>query len=334
MNSKVINEKNLFYNVDFLRQKSCCKKFCAVIKANAYGHGACDIAKLLSGKVDYFAVANLAEAKEILNLNQEEKILILSPCSTPESLKNVEWTVSSKQDLEPLIALNEKVYIHLKINTGMNRYGMDENEAKEIIGKAKANKNIIIKGIYSHFYQAESAKQRNAQLSLFNRICNNLSLKKGVIKHICNTQGALAGAGGDMCRCGLGIYGYGKENLMPVLKIVSKISQIRVLEVDDKLGYNAGYIARKKTKIATIPIGYADGFERAYSSCYVYVNNKKCKVVGNVCMDCFFCDVSDVKDVNCGDEVCILGQNKQAEKFAKKSKKIVYEVLCGFNKMR
>ena len=334
MSEKIINSKNLFYNVKLLKKLSNSPKFCAVIKANAYGHGAKKIARLLSGKVDYFAVANKEEAREISALKLPEKILVLSPSDKPEIIRNVEWTVSSLDDINELEKLGKKVFVHLKVNTGMNRFGMDENELKQAVDIIKKSKNIKIKGIFTHFFCGDNKKERNAQIKKFNQILGKLKLSKSVIVHASNTSGAIYGAGLDMCRCGIGIYGYGHKKLRPVLEIKSQISQIRHLKKGERLGYDGAYIAPKNVKIATVKIGYADGFQRSFSLSKVLVKGKKCSVVGNVCMDCFFCDVSSLKNVSVGEKVSVLGEKVRADVYAKKSKKITYEILCDFNKMR
>lgn len=334
MSEKVINYSNLLHNVAFLRQKSGCRKFCAVVKANAYGHGIENVVPLLKGKVDYFAVAYFKEALEVKKLDNDAKIIVLSPEVEPKIESGIELAVASRNDVLALEKQRKKVFVHLKINTGMNRFGANLEEIRRVLEQIRECKFVILRGVFTHFHSAENKQLLEKQKKEFEKILSQISLPKNVIVHCANTSASLAGVGGDMCRCGIGLYGFGHKNLKPVLEIKSKLVAIQNVKDGDFVGYSSGFIANKKMKVGVVKIGYADGFLREYNFGKVLVGGRLCRIIGNVCMDCLFCDLSKVKNSKIGDDVFVIWSGNSVSKISKKTKKIPYEILCTFSSLR
>ena len=334
MSEKIINKNNLLSNIAFLKAKSGCLKFCAVVKANAYGHDLEKIVPVIENSVDYFAVATFEEALAVKKLEKTRPILVLSPCFCPKIENQIELTVASVNDVLELEKQKKKVFVHLKINTGMNRFGAGLEEIRKILEKIRTSKFVILKGVFTHFHSAENRQLLEAQKKKFEKILSSIELTDGIIVHYSNTTATLAGTGGDMCRCGIGIYGFGHKNLKPVLEIKSKIAAIQNVEAGDFVGYSGGFIAKKKIKVGVVKIGYADGFLREFNFGSVCVKDRACKIIGNVCMDCLFCDLSKVQNAKIGDDVLVIWKNNNIQKIGKKTKKISYEILCGFNCLR
>lgn len=334
MSEKLINVNNLLSNVEYLKKKSGCKKFCAVVKANAYGHGIENIVPILKDYVNYFAVATFNEALQVKSIEKNVPILVLSPEIQPKIEKGIELAVASEQDVLKLENQKKNVFVHLKLNSGMNRFGLNVAGAKKVLSLIKTCKFVKLKGVFTHFHSAENKKLLNAQNANFRKMLSQLDLPENIIIHASNSQAALAGVCCDMCRCGIGIYGFGNKNLKPVLEIKSKLVCVREVEKGDFVGYSGGFVAPKKMKVGTIKIGYADGFLREFNFGSVSVLNKKCKILGNICMDCLFCDLTNAKNAKIGDDVKVLWSGNSVEKISKKTKKITYEILCGFNNLR
>lgn len=334
MSEKIINKQNLLNNFSYLKKKSGCKMFCAVVKANAYGHGFKNVVPVLEKYVDYFAVANFIEAKKVKKLQKTKPILILSPEINPKIEKQIELTIASVEDVSKLEKFRKKVFVHLKINTGMNRFGANLEEIRSILEKIRTSKFVKLKGVFTHFHSAENKELLEKQKKEFKKILSQINLPSGVLIHHSNTQASLFGAGGDMCRCGIGLYGFESKKLKEVLEIKSKIVAIQNVKAGDFVGYSAGFIAKRKMKIGVVKIGYADGFIREYNFGSVFINGKACKIIGNVCMDCIFVDLSKVNDAKIGDDAKIIWSGNSIKKISEKTKKIPYEILCTFNSLR
>ena len=352
-----INLDNFIYNINQIKKRAKNSEIIAVVKANAYGHGAIEIAKtLVKCDIKKLAVANIVEAIELRDNNIDIPIMILGlseEYAIDSILKyNVEPTVSTlnfaKKLNEKAKSFNQKINIHIAIDSGMGRIGFrnNENNILEIVEISKLS-NIHIESIYTHFSTADSKNKEYSlkQLSTYKTILDVLE-KLGVNipkKNLSNSAAILdlEDAHLDCVRPGIIQYGYYPSNevnkkaldLKPVLSWKSRILYLKEVEANEFIGYNKNFKTTKKTKIATIPVGYADGYSRDLSNKgKVIINGTFAPILGNVCMDQIMVDVSEVKDVATGDEVILLGSDGDvkfdAEDMANILNTISYEVLC------
>ncbi|KXZ40515.1 alanine racemase [Alkalithermobacter thermoalcaliphilus JW-YL-7 = DSM 7308] len=329
-------------------------KICGVVKANAYGHGSVYIAKVLVEEgVDYLAVATLEEALE-LRLNH-----ITIPILCLGYINETDIQIALNQDIDITVYsynmaknisklaknLNKKCNIHIKIDTGMSRLGFKaNNETVEIIEKIYSLPEINIVGIYTHFARADEIDKTftHSQFEEFMYIIDKLKEKniKIPIKHAANSAALidLPQYHLDMVRPGIILYGHypsedvnkEKIDLKPVMSLKTKVSNIKVLDSKRGVGYGHAYVTSENEKIATLPIGYADGFTRMLSlSADVKINGKKFPVVGRICMDQCMIQVNNA-NIKVGDEVLIFGEDEdlRIERFGKILKTINYELLC------
>lgn len=324
----IIDSKALFYNVAFYKSKlRSGVLFCAMVKADAYGHSAKRISKLIEKEVDYFGVATIKEGLELRKYGIKKPILVVGDFDTKQIklayINNIELTIHNKVSMERVLKSNLKLNVHLKINTGMNRLGFKSvKEFKAVYEKLKNNCNVTIKGIFSHILSGQYDENSNLQKQRFDKFIKLIDTEN-IILHIANSENSLEkNMQYDMVRIGIGIYGYGNKNLKPILKIVSNIIQISDVKRGEYVGYSKKYKAEKNIKVGMVFLGYYDGINRKLSGEYVIINNKKYKVIGNVCMDMFMVEVDD--SISCGDEVIVF---TNAEEWAKKDYTIPYEIL-------
>lgn len=347
----------LEYNVKNIKKLIKDKDMIAVVKADAYGHGALDIIPtLIKSGVNRLAVAVITEAIEFRKNNINMPIMILGNTDVEclEELINydIEQTVFSYEYAKELSKVAEKLgkiaKIHIALDTGMGRIGFLQNNQSinEVLKICKLS-NVDVIGIFTHFSTSDEKDKEYSiyQFEQFKYFVNQLE-KRGVkipIKH-CSNSGAIMDLPEtylDSVRAGIILYGYypsnevKKEvlNLKPVLSLKAKISNVKELDKDMYVSYGRTYKTVNKTKIATIPIGYADGYSRLLSGKgKVIVNGKLASVVGRVCMDQCMIDVTECGEVKVSDEVILLGsfeENKfDADNFAEIIGTINYEILC------
>ena len=333
---KIINQNNLVSNFDYIKKTSG-KNICAVVKANAYGHGCENIIKILDKKVDFFAVHNLQEALNVRK-NTNKTILILGYCYDLKiAIENdISIMVDSVEILNQITQLktSKKAKIHIKINTGMNRLGIKKiKQFKQFLKIIKYSKNIVFEGVYTHCFSSKNKKITNKQIERFFKFIEKIPPKYNVIKHIGGSNLIYYNLPKqiDYIRVGIMLYGYGDENLKPVMKITSKIVKIFEIKKGEYVGYDEKFRATQKIKIAVVSFGYADGFFRQlnYKKTFL-IGGKNCKILGPVCMDMFMLDVTNI-DAKIGDDVLIFDN---AEKWAKILDKTEYEILTNFNQTR
>lgn len=344
----------LEHNFNHLKSKlNNSTKFLAVVKAFAYGSDAKKIAiRLQNLNVDYFAVAFTSEGVALRDAGITKPILVLHPqpvtfktiidCCLEPSLYNAKVL---SEFLEVANMLKQKNYpVHIKFNTGLNRLGFWGNDVDYIVSKLTSNNALRVKSIFSHLAASEDLNEQDftkSQISSFKSIAENFIKQIGYkpLMHICNTSGILnyPEAHFDMVRCGIGLYGFGNsekenKNLKPIASLKSIISQIHNIEKGETVGYNRAYKSTDFKKIATIPIGHADGLGRQYGNGkgFVYVNNKKAFIVGNVCMDMIMVDITNVECKE-GDEVILFDNNHTAENLANASHTISYELITSIS---
>ena len=337
-----INLSNLKNNIESIRSIiSTDMDIICVVKANSYGLGAVNISKYLSSiGIKYFAVATLQEALDLRikgKINNEIIILSWTPVLEKETLIKYNLT-QTLVDYDYAKKLNEQpgvVKCHIKVDTGMNRFGHKVNDI-EIFKKMYELKNLNILGIFSHLcrvreFGEEPDNYTKNQISNFNNIISLLE-KEGInvgIKHIMNSFGILRFNDNikyNMVRPGLLMYGVSPDpdneqiqkllneyNFKPVASLKCKVMTVKIIEKGEKVGYNSKYTADQRTKIASISIGYADGlsFASSKNKFRVIIRNNLCPITGNVCMDSTMVKVPLDSDIQEGDEVTIFGVDER-----------------------
>jgi len=355
-----INLDNLAHNMREVRRVTNKNtKVTAVIKADGYGHGAKDIAStLLENGADRFAVATLSEAIQLRKEVHNVEIMVLgyTPNIQAKDLikNNIIQTIYSldqaKEFSQIAISLNKKVTVHIKIDTGMHRLGLLPNEdtINEIVEINKLN-GLIIEGIFTHFATADEIDKEYTrdQVNKFNYVTTELE-KKGLkipLKHVSNSAAIidLPEFNYDMVRAGIMLYGLYPSNhinrdivdLKEVMCLKTKIAQIKNLNAGSSISYGLNFTVQRNSKIAILPIGYADGYSRTLSNqSHVIINDKKAPIVGNICMDQCIIDVTDI-DINSEDDVILFGGNDNGitiDSIAKLLQTINYEVVCMVKK--
>ncbi len=348
-----INIDNILLNISKLRTfMSKNTGILAAVKANAYGHDSIEISRAITEHVEIFGVASIDEALELRENNIDKPILILSPTIESDIKRLVDNNcmpnVNSIEYAEKLNSYchkkNIQFPIHIEIDTGMNRTGIDFNDSVNAIEMISKMKSIRIEGIFSHFAEAEKNTPFTIeQKQRFDIIIHKLK-SKGILCHYLHLANSAAivnaeNAQYNLVRPGIMMYGqYTSDNLKPKLELKpamtmkSRICQIKNIDKGDTVSYTRSFTADKPMRIATVLIGYADGYSRLLSNkAYMYLKNKRCPVIGKVCMDLTMIDISAFKenDIHPGDEVEIFGEHIQIDELANMSNMINYEIMTG-----
>mgnify|MGYP002813229533 CR=1 FL=1 len=337
----------------------------AVVKADAYGHGAVEVSRKLFGEnVSFLAVAFTGEAIELREAGIKSPIIVLFDTGYIKEffdfklipvIYNVETASSLSAEAKKK---NIIIKVHVKIDTGMGRLGLSGNHIVNDLIKISEMGGIELAGLLSHFSEADLSDRSYAvlQLKRFNKIRETISkiLKRKIFSHIANSAAVLTfeDAHLDAVRPGLMLYGYSPINqksevltpthtspsilinLMPAMKVKTKILCIRKVPSGTPISYGRTFITKRPSRIGVLPLGYADGYSRFFSNnAEVLVKGKRVPVVGRICMDLTMIDITDVKGVRENDEVIILGkQGKEsitAQELAYKTNTIPYEILTS-----
>ena len=330
-----INLKALESNVkSIISQSSEYKYHIGVVKANCYGLGLKCIKSIIKGGANYLAVSSLEEALSIRKITKE-KILILEPIN-PKYISlarknNITLTISSLEYLNNV--KDQEFTCHIKINTGMNRLGINSKEEFDEVYNIIMNSNITLEGIYTHIYKASDSKCTNNQFKKFEYITSDIDLNTIPIVHIPNSETIFNYKKKPYingCRMGIIMYGFSNDiKLNSVFSLISKVIEIKHIHSGDTVGYDGKYTASGDESIAVLPIGYADGILRHNSGRNVYINRKEYKIVGNICMDMLFVKVDDNIKVN--DEAYIIKDNDHINQIASYLDTINYEVMCSIS---
>ena len=341
-----IDLNKLNENFNFLKSRlKSNTKIIGVVKAYAYGHGDIEISKRLE-KLGVYAlwVSDFEEGLILRNSGVKTKIIVANPGfkSYDSIIKYKLDVVLYNQKLLDLYCSNTNtVNIHIKFNTGMNRYGFSSKSVDSIISKIKKHKHLKLDSICSHLAASEDKKKSNFtqnQIKKFNSISVRAEdlLGRKINKHILNSYGLLNFSNYQMnyVRIGIGLYGsMDSLNLKQICSLKSTITQIRNIKKGESVGYGRSFIANQKMTIAIIPVGYADGMNRQLGNRIgsVYVNNLECKIIGEISMDSFIVDItkSNAKE---GDLVEIFGANINVCTIAKKINTIPYEIYSTLNR--
>lgn len=345
-------------NFDAVRQKAGVPVM-AVVKADAYGHGAIQVARLLQDKCAFFGVSSMLEALELRQAGLSAPILILGrmPVSALSYAvrENVRPTIFHYEDAvalsEEAIRQNKCAYFHFAVDTGMSRIGFQPTEeAADICAEIVKLPGIAAEGIFSHFATADCADLTNAKMQAekFDAFCAMLT-KRGVevpIRHMDNSAGLMNFPNHyGMVRSGIVTYGMypsaevnqGLLALQPALTWLSRVTHVKTLPAGRPISYGGTYVTDRPTVVATVPVGYADGYRRSLSGKFhVLIRGQKAPILGRICMDQLMVDVTHIPGVTLDDTVTLVGRDGDEqitmEQIAAAADSFNYEFVCGISR--
>lgn len=351
------------YNMEQMKQNIRPEtKVMAVIKADGYGHGAVQIAEMME-RWNYiwgFAVATLDEAVVLRTEGIQKPILVLGcvfPDQYMEMLKHeIRMNIYTEEMAESISRMaareGKTAYMHIKLDTGMSRLGFGINEqSAETIKRISKMPNVNMEGIFTHFTKADEKDKSFTKKQIQEFVWMTERLKEKNVRftyeHCSNSAGIIdvPEANFDIVRAGISTYGlYPSEEvdktnvkLKPALALKSHVAFVKEIESGTPVSYGGTFVAKEKMKIATIPVGYADGYPRSLSNKgYVLIRGKKAPILGRVCMDQFMVDVTDIPEAEENDQVTLIGKDMReritVEELADLSEGFHYEILCGIGK--
>lgn len=334
-------------------------KVMAIVKADAYGHGAIPVAKALYDIVDAYGVAMIEEAMELRKTGVDKLILILGytgECWYEELVRHhISQTIytydMAKKLSDVAVSMGVRTPIHIKLDTGMGRIGFSpDEESVQIVKQISKLPGVEIEGIFTHFARADEKTIEPAR-EPFARYQNFVDLveKCGIhipIKHVCNSASIMAfpEANLDMVRSGITTYGlYPSEEvdksrmqLQPAMQWKTIVSYVKTIQPGTSISYGGTFTADREMRVATIPVGYADGMKRDLSGKgHVLIKGQYAPILGRICMDQFMVDVTDISNVTMGEEVVIFGeqggQNISVEEISGMAHSFNYEFVCGIS---
>tara|TARA_Y100000992_G_scaffold57617_1_gene35006 strand:- start:1104 stop:2201 length:1098 start_codon:yes stop_codon:yes gene_type:complete len=345
----IVNRQAIKNNLALANSLAPTSKFVSVIKANAYGHGLIEIAETLADSTDAFGVACIEEAISIRKAGVKNPILLMEGLFTEDELqiaseKNFWLMIENKFHFDALLSakLSNPIKIWFGIDTGMHRLGFQQNSIYEDIKILESSSNVkkpIV--IASHFASADNLRSNFTQIQIdrFDKHMSNIKLNRDAYEESLSNSAGLIGwvdSHRDWERPGYLLFGnspfmhsHEVENLLePAMEFKSKIISVRSVSAGESVGYGQNWTAKRHTKIATVTVGYGDGYPRnAKNGTPTLVNNKICPLVGKVSMDMITIDVTDVREVNIGDDVVLWGHDLPVNKVAKYCDSIGWELL-------
>ena len=342
-------------NINYIKSTQKHSKIIAIVKANAYGHGDLQISKKIETLgVDIFAVADFEEGLILRDNGIKSSIMVMNPGinNMATILKNkLEPVIYNYNTLNKLItfsklAINSKVQIsiHIKINTGMNRWGFDKSEVPELIRTIKKNQKIKIISIYSHLSSVENKEDdvfTKMQIKNLKKVINEFSASfdYSIYSHILNSKGTqrFPQILKQFTHSRIGVFLYGcvrNSNLEQVSELRCPIYQIRQLPLNEAVGYNRSFVSKKKTKIGVVPFGYADGLQRNWGNGKLKFYYKGCLLptVGDISMDSCMVDLTRVKNISIGDEILYFGAERPIWDLASSLNTIPHEILATLSR--
>lgn len=364
-NKITINKKALHTNISiFEKLVENDVDICGVVKANAYGHGVKEVVNVLleNKKITWWAVNSFEEAVEVRGLDAKRPILIL--CDVPSeqfeqvAQYNFSLVISHKDQIQKLGKLKKDIFVHIKIDTGVGRLGVQVSGLKDLLQEIQKYNNIYIQGVMSHFANAEDVLVQDYALQQIERFEEAREIMRSalgqqkleeIIFHMSATAATLLlpQAHYNMVRIGIGLYGlwpshetklsfYKEHNyvpdLQPILGWQSRIIHLKKMDKGEYIGYGCTYQLKRDSLIATLPIGYYEGYNRLLSNnADVIIHGQRCAVVGRVSMHMITVDVTDLEYVNVYDEVGIVEQEITLDELAQKSQTINYEFVTRLN---
>lgn len=334
-----VNLENLEYNLKQIYEWVQ-TPLMPVLKADAYGHGATMLGPILEAYdfVQGFGLASVDEAIALREAGIKKSLLVLG--ITPHwafeaALKqNIELTIVDPESAIKLNdlakQLNTKAAIHIKLDTGMNRIGIKPKLFQKTLQSIENLENIEIKCIFSHFAEPDNQDFSKEQLKIFNEATKNLKYKK----HMASSAIAksLPESRFNMVRCGIELYGLENHDLKPLMSLFARISFIKEIEKGESVSYNRTWIANKDSKIATLPLGYADGVPRLLSNQMLgFCQGQEIKQVGNITMDQLMFDISKLNGIQAGEIIELIGSNIHINDWSQKTNTISYELVTDLN---
>ena len=356
-----INLDEIVHNAELLRRRMPAgEKFIAVVKADAYGHGAPQVSAALTAVADAYAVATVEEALQLRKKGTEKPIYTLGfmpSCRIADAVKNkIRMTVYERKFAEKASRVASEVGLtaemHIKIDTGMRRIGFEPNDASvDEIEKISRLPNLRLEGIFTHLARADERDKApsDRQVALFREMIEKLAARgiKFPLMH-CENSAAIMDCGYHgfgAARAGVALYGMFPSNqlndmeldLRPALQLKSRVVYVKKIAPSTPVGYGGTFVTTRPTTLATIPVGYADGYPRALSNKgSVVIRGKKAPIAGNICMDQLMADVTDIEGVENGDEATLIGESCgekiTADEIARLAGTINYEITCGISK--
>ena len=337
-------------------------KIMAVIKSDGYGHGAVPIAKMIEpdDSIWGFAVATLDEAAVLRKADINKPILVLG-CTFPNQYQqaleyDLALTVYDEELASNLskvaTSLGKQIPIHIKIDTGMSRIGFPINDdSVAAIQRISKMSNLYIEGLYTHFAKADEVDKTftNKQIDVYLKMAQELENRGITFDHRhCSNSAAIIDVKHshmDLVRAGISLYGlYPSEDvqkeavlLKPALRLISHVVQVKEVPAGTPISYGGTFVSSKQMKVATIPIGYGDGYPRSLSNKgYVLIHGKKAPILGRICMDQFMVDVTDIENVRFDDKVTLIGKDGDeylpVEILSEMSSRFNYEFVCVLGK--
>jgi len=350
-----ISLDSLVNNYKIIKRRVKKAKIMAAIKADAYGHGAVEVARTLESEgLDFFGVASVEEGVELRQAGILSKILILSPILYQQIDTVIEFnlipTVSELGFFSILVKrlkkLRKNLSVHIEVDTGMTRTGLPYDKAISAVRKIRNSPYVTIEGLFSHFPLADTdgsfTKKQIKELSSLIKNLRNEKISPCFV-HLANSSGIFKhpDAHFKLVRPGIALYGltaspslcYSKA-LKPVMALKTRVVNLRTVKADTPVSYGHTFFTRKRSRIATISVGYGDGYPRALSNIgEVLIRGKRAPIVGTICMDLIMVDVSNIRGVKIGDIVTLIGRDGEeeitAEECARKVGTIVYEITSG-----
>ncbi len=340
-------------------QKKAGASVMAVVKADAYGHGAVPVARLLEPECAFFGVSSVAEALELRRAGIEKPVLLLGhtpvECYPTVVEENIRLGIFSYEEAKALsceaVRQGKTATFHFTVDTGMSRIGFQvTEEAADLCAKIAKLPGLQAEGLFSHFATADTVdltrtRQQADRFALFDKMLK----ARGIdipLRHLDNSAGIMNfGCHYDMVRAGIALYGlYPSEEvdpqllkLQPAMSWHTAVSCVKTLEPGREISYGGTYVTTKPTVVATIPAGYADGYRRSLSGrFYVLIKGKKAPILGRICMDQFMVDVTDIPGVQAGDGVVLMGTDGEetisAETIAEAANSFNYEQICDVSR--
>lgn len=327
-NKLIINSNNLINNIKQVKQNNPNSLICAMVKANAYGVGCNQVVQILNEHVDYFGVACFFEAENVSKFT-DKKILIVGALDKENINEKFYYTCSSLDDLNFLIGTGKKIKIHLKINTGMNRYGFSSLKEFKSALKRILKSNLILDGMFTHFATTdEFVKTQNEIFCKYIQVVNSYNLN--IIIHADNSAvQEKQNHNYNMVRVGFCLYNQNNNKYKPVVELKSKIVQINKIKKGELVGYDYHFVSNKKIKVAVLPIGYADGLDIKLIGCTIKVGDVDCKIL-NICMDCCMMDITKTK-LKKEDYVYLINKDNPLKNFANYLSVSEYQIMCNFS---
>ena len=345
-------------NFDAVREKAGVQVM-AVVKADAYGHGAIQVARLLQDKCAFFGVSSMLEAMELRKAGLQTPILILghTPVNAyPTAIREgIRPTIFHYEDAQALSRAAQEAGLpapfHFAVDTGMSRLGFQvTEEAADICAKIAALPGLVPEGLFSHFATADCADLSKArqQAERFDRFYEMLQ-SRGVsvaIRHLDNSAGLMNFPNHyEMVRSGIITYGmYPSEEvspeklkLEPALQFLSRVTHVKTLPAGREISYGGTFVTTRETRVATVPVGYADGYRRSLSGkFYVLIHGKRAPILGRICMDQLMVDVTGIPETTVGDRVTLVGRDGEeiitTEQIAQAADSFNYEFVCGISR--